>query len=82
VLIYSFLVSLVLALVVKKVHGFRVSRQAELSGIDEHEHAETAYSFTGGLGARFAMASTVSAEPALRAEQSRIPESRHTRKDA
>jgi len=82
VLGYSFVVSLVLALVVKKIHGFRVSEQAELGGIDEHEHAETAYSFTGGLGARFAMASAVEAEHALPADQRPTPQSRHTRRDA
>jgi Amt family ammonium transporter len=43
VLAYSFTVSLILAIILKKVHGFRVSREAELGGIDEHEHAETAY---------------------------------------
>jgi Amt family ammonium transporter len=43
VLAYSFTVSLILAVILKRVHGFRVSREAELGGIDEHEHAETAY---------------------------------------
>jgi Amt family ammonium transporter len=49
---YSLAVSLLLALFVKKVHGFRVSTEVEVAGIDEHEHAETAYSFTSALGAR------------------------------
>jgi Amt family ammonium transporter len=82
VLIYSFVVSLALALAVRKLHGFRVSREAELGGIDEHEHAETAYSFTGGLGARFAMAPQLSAGPYIPPEPRIAPESRHAREGA
>ncbi|MCP2262422.1 ammonium transporter [Streptoalloteichus tenebrarius] len=47
VLAYSFALSLVLALLVRAVLGFRVSREAEIGGIDEAEHAETAYDFGG-----------------------------------
>ncbi len=82
VLVYSFVVSLALALAVRKLHGFRVSREAELGGIDEHEHAETAYSFTGGLGARFAMAPQLSAGPYIPPEPRIAPETRPTREDA
>jgi hypothetical protein len=53
---YSFVVTVLLAVLVKKVHGFRVSAEVEVAGIDEHEHAETAYSFTGALGARISSA--------------------------
>jgi ammonium transporter, Amt family len=56
VLLFSFIVSLILALIVKATMGLRVSPEEEVTGIDEIEHAETGYDFstlhgTGGLGA-------------------------------
>ncbi len=45
VLAYSFLLSLLLGLAIKYTIGFRVSEDDELEGIDETEHAETAYHF-------------------------------------
>ncbi|MDT7711022.1 MAG: ammonium transporter, Amt family [Pseudonocardiales bacterium] len=53
VLAYSFLVALVLGLIIKYTIGFRVSEEAEMIGLDETEHAETAYDFSilgGGSG--------------------------------
>ncbi|WP_219419480.1 ammonium transporter [Pseudonocardia nigra] len=55
VLLYSGVVSAVLALIVKATIGLRVSEEAEATGIDETEHAETGYDFSslrggGGLG--------------------------------
>ncbi|MGW1676751.1 ammonium transporter [Saccharopolyspora sp. NPDC002376] len=52
VLAYSFVLSLVLALLVKAVVGFRASEQDEAVGIDETEHAEAAYHFGEGRSAR------------------------------
>ncbi|HEY8371515.1 MAG TPA: ammonium transporter [Pseudonocardiaceae bacterium] len=49
VLVYSFVVSLLLALVVRATIGFRAAPEAETGGIDEAEHAESAYDF-GGFG--------------------------------
>ena len=46
VLAYSFVVSLLLALLVRGTVGFRITAEAEDQGIDEAEHAESAYSFT------------------------------------
>ena len=45
VLGYSALVTAILALLVKFTIGLRLDREAEASGIDEAEHAETAYDF-------------------------------------
>lgn len=73
VLGYSFVVSLMLALLVKRLHGFRVSREAELVGIDRHEHAETAYSFPGALAARVTIGSTVTPERPLVSESAAEP---------
>ncbi|WP_077487670.1 ammonium transporter [Sinomonas mesophila] len=49
VMVYSFAVSLVLALAIKATLGFRVSGEAEEVGVDLAIHAETAYAY-GGLG--------------------------------
>ena len=52
VLGYSAVVTAILALLVKHTIGLRLDREAEAAGIDESEHAETAYDFavTGGGG--------------------------------
>ncbi|WP_232662418.1 ammonium transporter [Pseudonocardia sp. TRM90224] len=55
VLLFSFVVSLVLAFIVKAVVGVRVTDEQEATGIDEVEHAESGYDFSslrggGGLG--------------------------------
>jgi Amt family ammonium transporter len=44
---YSFVLSLLIALAIKKTIGFRADTEDEVSGIDEAEHAETAYEFGG-----------------------------------
>jgi Amt family ammonium transporter len=46
VLIYSFVLSYIIALVVKAIMGLRVDDEQESIGIDEAEHAETAYDFS------------------------------------
>jgi Amt family ammonium transporter len=43
---YSFVVAWLIAIVIEKTVGFRVSRQAELEGVDLHEHAEAGYDFS------------------------------------
>ncbi|HET7140109.1 MAG TPA: ammonium transporter [Arthrobacter sp.] len=48
----SGIVTLVIGLAIHRTIGFRVSREAELVGVDLSEHAETAYAF-GGLGSHF-----------------------------
>ncbi|MFF0145503.1 ammonium transporter [Amycolatopsis sulphurea] len=52
VLGYSFVLSLIIGFAIKKAGGFRVSAEDEVSGIDEAQHAESAYDFTGmgGIG--------------------------------
>ena len=44
------MVTFVLGTLIKKAGGFRVSEEAEVAGIDEAEHAESAYSFSGITG--------------------------------
>ncbi|RYZ31821.1 MAG: ammonium transporter, partial [Propionibacteriaceae bacterium] len=60
VLVFSFVLTLVIGLVLEKTIGFRVSQDVELEGVDSVEHAETAYDLgnlagtlrsTGALGA-------------------------------
>ncbi|MBM4793249.1 ammonium transporter [Streptomyces sioyaensis] len=50
VLLYSLVVSYVLAKVIDLVMGFRVGEDEEVAGIDQASHAETAYDFTGAGG--------------------------------
>jgi Amt family ammonium transporter len=53
VLFYSLIVSAILAKIVDLVMGFTVSEDVEVAGIDQAEHAETAYDFAGvGSAAR------------------------------
>jgi Amt family ammonium transporter len=47
VLTYSFTIALILGYIIEKTIGFRISEEAEASGIDLAEHAETAYEFSG-----------------------------------
>jgi Amt family ammonium transporter len=50
VLIYSFVLSLALAYLVKAIMGLRVTEEEESTGIDEIEHAETGYDFSSHRG--------------------------------
>jgi ammonium transporter, Amt family len=47
VLVYSFVVAAILGVLVNKTIGFRIDPEQEATGIDEAEHAETAYDFSG-----------------------------------
>ena len=50
VLAYSLVVSAILAFLIDKTIGMRVSEDDEIAGIDQAEHAETAYDFSGAGG--------------------------------
>ena len=50
VLAYSLIVTLILGFLLEKTLGFRISKDAELEGIDVTEHAESAYEFEGSFG--------------------------------
>ena len=50
VMIFSFVVSVLLALLVKAIMGVRVTDEVETAGIDESEHAETGYDFSSYRG--------------------------------
>lgn len=49
-LLYSLVVSYVLAKAIDLVMGFRIGEDEEVAGIDQASHAETAYDFTGAGG--------------------------------
>ncbi|MEU7866127.1 ammonium transporter [Dactylosporangium sp. NPDC049140] len=72
VTVYSFAVAFILAFVIQKTIGFRVSTEAEVEGIDIAEHAESAYDTTpnsGGSAGAFALAGVgTSKTPASAAE--------------
>ncbi|HVW42263.1 MAG TPA: ammonium transporter [Amycolatopsis sp.] len=46
---FSFIVTLIIGFIIKKAGGFRVSSEDEDSGIDEAQHAESAYDFGGSF---------------------------------
>ena len=46
VMTYSFVIAYVLAMIIKKTIGLTISAEAEAEGIDENEHAESAYDFS------------------------------------
>jgi Amt family ammonium transporter len=53
VLFYSFFVTLLIGWLIQKTIGFRIKEEDEITGIDNAEHAETAYDFAtigGGAG--------------------------------
>jgi Amt family ammonium transporter len=50
--VYSFVGAYIIGWIINKTIGFRVSAEAEVAGIDEAEHAESAYEFTGPTGHR------------------------------
>jgi Amt family ammonium transporter len=64
VLFYSLICAAILAFILDKTIGMRVSEDEEVSGIDQAEHAETAYDFSGaGGGIAGAVASALAAAP-------------------
>lgn len=59
VMIYSFVVSLIIALVVKALTGLRVPTQVEEEGIDTFAHGEEAYDYLPDSGATETVAGSV-----------------------
>ena len=53
VLIYSFVLTYIIAKIVDKTIGFRISPEAEAKGIDLSEHAKSAYELGGTRGGAF-----------------------------
>jgi len=50
VLVFSFVVTYAIGLVLHKLMGFRVAEEEETAGVDQSEHAETAYELGNLLG--------------------------------
>ncbi|MFI5534281.1 ammonium transporter [Kitasatospora sp. NPDC051853] len=62
--LYSFVLSWLLGKAIDKTIGFRVSEDVEVAGIDQAEHAESAYDFSAvGASLGRTSASTVTAAP-------------------
>ncbi|MCP2249319.1 ammonium transporter [Lentzea aerocolonigenes] len=61
VLAFSFVLTFVIAFVVNKTVGFRAAEESEVGGIDEAEHAESAYEFGAFSSARGANKGSVTA---------------------
>ncbi|WP_217215103.1 ammonium transporter [Streptomyces sp. AC550_RSS872] len=69
VLAYSLVVSALLAFVLHKTIGMRVTEDEEVAGIDQAEHAETAYDFSGAGGGA---ARTVAQAPVAAAASKKV----------
>jgi Amt family ammonium transporter len=66
--IYSFAVAFILGKVIDKTIGFRVTEDDEVTGVDQVEHAETAYDYLSAAGLRGALSTRPAAAP-VAAEQ-------------
>ncbi|WP_020495189.1 ammonium transporter [Sciscionella marina] len=74
VLAFSFVLSTVIGLAISKTIGFRADREHEAGGIDEAEHAESAYQF-GGIGTgRSGFARRTAPGPPERAGSAKVTE--------
>jgi Amt family ammonium transporter len=65
VMAYSFVLTFIIGFILNKTIGFRVSEEAEVGGIDEHEHAESGYEFSslrGGGGSSLSKTADVLAK--------------------
>ena len=49
VMAYSFVATLIIGFAIEKTIGFRVANEEELIGVDQTEHAESAYELGGIL---------------------------------
>jgi ammonium transporter, Amt family len=58
---YSFIVTYIIGTVLKRIGILRVSQETEYTGLDEVEHAESAYSFSSVLGGGLTGASMMGA---------------------
>ena len=53
--VYSFTVAFILGKLIDKTIGFRLTEDDEVTGVDQVEHAETAYDFLARAGLRGAL---------------------------
>jgi Amt family ammonium transporter len=66
VLVFSFVVAFILGKIIDMTIGFRVSEEVELEGLDENEHAETAYNFSVVTGGGLSSSSTTMTSTAMK----------------
>jgi Amt family ammonium transporter len=68
VTVYSFVIAAIIALIIKRFGGLRVSEESEIGGIDIARHGESGYDLTpasgSGGGGAFAMAGISPSKPA------------------
>ena len=66
---YSFVVSLLIAFVIKRTIGLRVSGQVELAGMDIDQHAEAGYDLSHVGYSTRSISRTVMVPPAERSDE-------------
>ena len=72
VLAYSFVGTLLIALLLKAVMGIRADEEDEVTGLDQTQHAESAYELTGGLGGGGGTLSSATGAPASAGTSSKV----------
>jgi Amt family ammonium transporter len=77
VAVYSFVISWLLGQAIQKTIGFRVVEEVEVAGIDQAEHAESAYDFSA-VGASLARALAPAPVPALAVAKSAAEHTENT----
>ncbi|WP_030675968.1 ammonium transporter [Streptomyces sp. NRRL B-1347] len=82
VLAYSFLASAVLAFLIDKTIGMRVSEDEEVGGIDQVQHAETAYDFSGAGGGTAPRTTAAAPGPVPQSAASSAAEPKNKKVDA
>ncbi|MFF7263322.1 ammonium transporter [Streptomyces sp. NPDC008159] len=55
---YTFVVTYILAFAIQKTIGFRASEEDEITGVDQTQHAETAYDFSSAAGSHISSGAT------------------------
>ncbi|MCM1975887.1 MULTISPECIES: ammonium transporter [Streptomyces] len=69
---YTFVVTWILAFLIKKTIGFRASEDDEIAGIDQAAHAETAYDFSSAAGSHISSSSATPAPSAPAGDNKKV----------
>jgi Amt family ammonium transporter len=70
VMAYSFVITFVIAYLIKLTIGLRVTEEEEVTGIDQSVHAETAYEMMGGMAGNSSSGSSAARPPAATGRKS------------
>ena len=66
---YTFVVTWLIAFAIQKTIGFRASEEDEVTGVDQTQHAETAYDFSSAAGSHISSSTTSSVAAATESKK-------------